>query len=304
MKQGVLAARAVVVLALVTAPAASGWAGGAKTAPLATSSQASTTPSGRDDGGWLRVQQIEKGTQVIIGVSGRQPLRYILLLADGSGLVVVKPTDKRLDEDVFDAFVEIGWGWTEVLAGRPTTKGGFEIRDGGVYRKGKRLMELAAVVERVDRAAITEVRGAHTQSAADPSASAGNGEAAKGAVVGVLIGLGAWALAATIHASDGCGDGCYTLSVHPTVQAGMVAGGIGASIGGLVGWSHRAEHSTFYVAPRNLAATHGDMPWEQLRLMLPPSLQGAGAAQKPPTNVGPSAAPSAGAKGSPWSVTF
>jgi hypothetical protein len=302
MKQGAWAARTVAVLALVMM--ASGWPGEAKAASLAASSQASTTPPGSDDGGWMRVQQIEQGTQLIIGVSGRQPLRYTLLLADDSGMVVVKPTDKPLDEDILDAFVEIGWGWTEVLAGRPAATGGFVIRDRGVYLNGKRLMELAAVVERIDRAAITEVRGAHTESAADPSTSAGKGEALKGGIAGALIGLGAWAVAATVHASDGCGDGCYTPSVHPTAQAGLVAGGIGALIGGLVGWSHKDEHSTFYVAPKALAATHGDVPWEKLRLALPLSLQGAGAARRPETNVRPIAAPSAVAKSSPWSVAF
>jgi hypothetical protein len=250
--------RAVLVLALVAA-------------------QASARTPGQDDGGWRRVQQIEKGTEVIIGVAGRQPLRYTLLLADDRGVVVVKPTEQGLDEDVLDAFTEVGWGWTEVLAGRPVAKGGFEIRDGGVYRKSKKLMDLAGVVERIDRAAITDVRGAHTQSAGDPIVSGGRGESAKGAVIGALIGLGAWALAASVHASDGCGDGCYTPSVHATPQAGLFAGGLGALIGGLVGWSHREEHSTFYVAPKDSAPTLNDVPWERLRLALPPSLQGAGA---------------------------
>jgi hypothetical protein len=64
------------------------------------------------------------------------------------------------------------------------------------------------------------------------------------------------------------------------------------------------EHATFYVAPKGSAQPLDEVSWERLRLALPPSLQGAGAAQRPAANGRPAAAPSAIAKGSPGSVVF
>jgi hypothetical protein len=246
------------------------------------------------------VQQIEKGKQVIIGVPGRQPLNYTLLAADADGVVVVKPTDKKLDEDLIDALVQIGAGWPDVLAGRPVTKGGFEIKGGGVYRKGTKLMDLAAVVERIDRTAVIEVRGLHTKSAGDPSVNAVKQQAVKGGIIGGVIGFAAIAVVgfADPYCIRPCNNG------QEVMAKAAIGAGIGGLIGGLRGQAVGAEHATFYVAPNGPMATLDDVPWERLRLALPPSLQGAGAAQKPKTAVRPIPVPSASAKGSPWSVTF
>jgi hypothetical protein len=286
------------VLVLVAGPAAGVWAGGAEAATLAASSRASATASDQDDGGWWRVQQIKKGEKVIIGVNGREPLKYTLLAADGSGLVVVKRTHKDLDDDIIDAFVKIGAEWPGVLAGRPTAQAGFKIRDGAVYRKDKKLMDVAAVVERIDRAAVTEVRGAHTKSAGDPNHSAATSQGLLGAGIGAAIGLGAYALPVAIMGCD------VSDCIHFTAQGALLAAGIGAAIVGLRGVANGYQHDTFYVAPNNPARTLDDVAWERLRLSLPPSLQGAGATRKSETNIRPSPTPSAAAKGSPWSVTF
>jgi hypothetical protein len=107
----------------------------------------------------------------MIEMSGRQLMKYTLLAACGEGLVVVKPTDKRPGWTVTDALIAVGAAWPYVLAGGPFTTGDVEIKSGGVYTGGKRLTDFAAVVERIDRAAVTEVRGPHTKSAGDPSAN-------------------------------------------------------------------------------------------------------------------------------------
>ncbi len=293
-------ARVAAVLALVAGLSAESLAGQWEPASLSAGRQAGTAPPGGSGGSWLRVQKLKAGREIIIGVSGRQPTKYTLLAPDGGGLVVLKPADKKLGRTVTDALVAVGAAWPEVLAGQPNTQGDVEIREGGVFRKGKRLVDLAEVVERIDRAAVTEVRGPHTKSAGDPNAHTVRQQALQGAAIGACIGFAAVAI--PVAAYSDCEGTCH--KGRFLAIGGGFAAGIGALLGGLQGLYVGDEHATFYVAPKGSAQPLDEVPWERLRLALPPSLRGAGAAQKPSTNVRPSPAPSAHAKGSPWAVTF
>jgi hypothetical protein len=292
-------ARVAAVLALVAGLSAQSLAGQWEPASLNAGPQAANASPVGGGGSWLRVQKLKAGRAIIIGVSGRQPMKYTLLAADGGGLVVLKPADKKPGRTVTDALIAVGAAWPDVLAGQPNTRGDVEIKSGGVYAGGKRLTDLAAVVERIDRAAVTEVRGLHTKSAGDPSANVAKERAIRGAAIGAGIGV-IPVVAFVIGYNDWEGS-----SPASAFWGGCaIYGGIGALIGGLVGWAGADEHATFYVAPKGSAQPLDDVPWERLRLALPPSLQGAGSAQRAEANVRPSPAPSAGSKGSPWSVTF
>jgi hypothetical protein len=246
----------------------------------------------KDDGGWSRAQQIATGRQVIIGVTGRQPLKYTLLVADADGVVVVKPTAGKLDADVQAALIAVGARLPEVLAGSLDIKGRVEVRSREIYRSGQKLMDLDAAIERIDRPAITDIRGLDTAVAGNPDAASQT--RAKRALLGAAIGFGAGILPAFLPAD--CID-CRSRAI-------LTGGTIGAGIGALIGWAGSRDRVTFYVAPKTRARTLDDVPWERQRLVLPPSLQGAEAARKPATEVRPLPAPAGRAKGSPWSVTF
>jgi hypothetical protein len=299
MTHVVWVARVAAVLALVAGLSAPSLAGQWEPASLNAGRQAATAPPVGGGGSWARVQKLKAGKEVIIGLRGREPLKYTLLAAYGEGLVVVKPTDKKLGWGVKDALIAVGSAWPEVLAGQPTTQGDVEIKSGGVYRKGKRLVDLAEVVERIDRAAVTEVRGPHTKSAGDPNAHAVRQQALQGAAAGAGIGM-----IPVVAFVVGYNDWEGSSPASAFWRGSAIFGGIGALIGGLHGLSVGDEHATFYVAPKGSAQPLDDVPWERLRLALPPSLRGAGIAQRPSTNVRLSPAPSAHAKGSPWAVTF
>jgi hypothetical protein len=279
--------------------AAQSPAGQWEPASLNAGRQAASAPSVGGGGSWSRVQQLKAGKEVIIGVVGREPLKYVLLAADGDGLVVVKPIYRTLDGDVIEALTAVGAAWPDVLAGQPITKGDIAIKSGGVYVEGERLTGLEDVVERIERAAVTEVRGPRTTSGGGPSVEAAKRQAWLGAVIGAGVGFGAGALAANFE----CGETGQCGGTR-TFVGGAVGAGIGALIGGLLGSRRGDEYATFYVAPQGSAQPLDDVPWDRLRLALPPSLQGAGAVQKPSSNARPSPAPSAGTRGFPWSVTF
>jgi hypothetical protein len=300
----------IVAMLLVTLAARDGAAqspsGQWEPASLNAGRQAAPAPPAGGGGSWPRVQQLKAGKEVIIGVRGREPLKYVLLAADGDGLVVVKPIYRTLDGDVIDALIAVGAAWPDVLAGEPITKGDVAIKSGGVYVEGERLTGLADVVERIERAAVTEVRGPNTKSAGDPSAGPGKPQTTRGALIGAGIGFGAGAAAGAIMGfpPSYCGEQGPCPDAGMVALGGAIGAGIGALIGALRGEAHGDESATFYVAPKGSAQPLDDVPWERLRLALPPSLQGAGAAQKPKTDVRPSPAPSGRAKGSPWSVTL
>jgi len=299
-------ARVAAVLALVAGLSAQSLAGQWESASLNAGPQAATAPPVGGDGGWSRVQQLKAGKEVIIGVRGREPLKYVLLAADGDGLVVVKPIYRTLDGDVIEALTAVGAAWPDVLAGQPTTKGDVEIKESGVYVEGERLTGLADVVERIERAAVTEVRGPNTKSAGDPSAGPGKQQTTRGALIGAGIGFGAGAAAGAIMGfpPSYCGEQGPCPNAGMVALGGAIGAGIGALIGALRGEAHGDESATFYVAPKGSAQPLDDVPWERLRLALPPSLRGAGAARRAEANGRLSPAPSAHAKGSPWAVTF
>jgi hypothetical protein len=239
--------------------------------------QAVVAPPAGSGGSWSRVQKLEAGREVIVGVSGRQPLKYTLLAADGNGLVLLKPTEQTLDRAVKSVLVAVGSAWPEVLAGRPTTMGDFEINSGGIYRGGRKLMDLATVVERVDRAAITEVRGPHTKSAGDPNAHVGRQKGLMGALIG---GAGGFVLG-LVAGAPVCGESDSGECPGILAAGGAIGAGIGALVGGLVGSASQGDdHDTFYVARPGPPPTLDELPWERLRLALPPSLQGA---SRPPS---------------------
>jgi hypothetical protein len=300
MTHVVWVARVAAVLALVAGLSAPSLAGQWELASLSAGRQAATAPPAGSAGSWSRVQQLEAGKEVIIGVRGREPLKYVLLAADGDGLVVVKPIYGTLDGDVIEALTDVGAAWQEVLAGQPITKGDVEIKSGAVYVEGERLTGLADVVERIERAAVTEVRGLRTTSGGGPNVEAAKRRAQVGAIIGAGVGFGAGALAANFE----CGETGHCGGAK-TFVGGAIGAVIGAAlIGGLLGSTRGDEYATFYVAPTGSAQPLDEVPWERLRLTLPPSLQGAGFAQKPKTDVQPSPTPSAHAMGSPWAVTF
>ncbi len=121
-------------------------------------------------------------------------MKYVLLAADGDGLVVVKPIYRTLDGDVIEALTAVGAAWPKVLAGQPITKGDVAIKSGGVYVEGERLTGLADFVERIEREAVTEVRGLRTTSGGGPSAEAAKRQAWLGAIIGAGAGFGAGAV--------------------------------------------------------------------------------------------------------------
>jgi hypothetical protein len=292
-------ARVAAVLGLVAGLSAQSLAGQSEPAFLNGGPQAVIAPAAGSGGSWSRVQKLEAGREVIVGVGVRQPLKYTLLASDGHGLVLLKPTDQKLDRAVKNALIAVGAAWPDVLAGQPITKGGVEIKSGGVYTGGKRLTDLAAVGVRIDRAAVTEVSGLHTKSAGDPSANVVKGQVIRGAAIGAGIGM-IPVVAFVVGYNDW--EGSPPASAFWVGSA--IYGGIGALIGGLRGLARGDEHATFSVAPKASAPPLDEVPWERLRLALPLSLQGTGSGQKPKTDVRPRTVPSASARNFQLAVTF
>jgi hypothetical protein len=300
--------RVAAAFALAAGLSAQSLAGQGEPASPNGSRQAATATPGASGGSWSRVQKLKAGREVIIGVSGREPLNYILLAVDDDRLLVVKPIFNTLDDEVLDALIAVGAAWPSVLSGQPVKKDDVAIMSGAIYLEGRRLVNLADVVERIDRAAVTEVRGPRTTSAGDPNADPGKAETTKGAAIGAGIGFGAGAATGAFMGPYPSYCGEHDSSACPSGQwialGGAIGAGVGALIGMLVGEKRGDESATFYVAPKGPAPMLTDVPWERLRLALPPSLQGADAPRRSETSVRPSLAPSSAAKGYPWAVLF
>ena len=250
-------------------------------APPMTAAQ---PPAGQSD--WSRVRKVGYGTSILVTLDDGRRLALRVLGADESALYGFQTLEGKLTGRVERTLADVSATWTRILTGSIIVNDKVRISLDGIFDDGRKVAD----VQQAPRDGIRMISGPVRQRGSARSAAILAG-------IGGFIGL---SMAASLAMKD-CGGSCSDEKAGMAVA--LVGFPVGLGVAGYFAGSH-TEEGVIYQAPPTAGAGLVDVPWERLRLALPPSLQGAGAAQKPKRDVRPSPAPSGGAKGSPWSVTF
>jgi hypothetical protein len=187
---------------------------------------------------WEHMRTLRPGTQIIVDAEGQGDARYEFVSAEGSALTIVtqaalnaSPSDKRIIRNMTIKYS------ADLLAAQhgEFVNGDVRISGDDIFVKGRRIAGVPDVIERLQRAAVRQVR------LDVPHPSPG-----RDAVLGLAIGAG---IGLAFGAMLGCkrGERCDS----PGIPQGLalVGGVIGVAIGTAVEVSRAPQGDVIYTAP-------------------------------------------------------
>jgi hypothetical protein len=117
---------------------------------------------GRPADAWLRVRELDPGTEIILTVRGSAPGKRYVVSADESGLAVLYVTDPAIPPAVAGVLIDTSWSHPDYFdeaqqGGTVRLNRHVRLAPDGVFLDDRRVVELGQVVEQVERGDVAEI---------------------------------------------------------------------------------------------------------------------------------------------------